>query len=425
MPVRAPVHALPLGIYVHFPWCLSRCPYCDFNAHAAPADAIPQQQYLQRMQAEIRHAQPLVAAAAESLFFGGGTPSLLAPQAVAALVSDCRQHLRLLPEAEVTLEVNPGAVESGVPADWLDAGVNRLSLGVQSFDDDSLAAIGRIHSAAEADSAIASALAAGFQRLNVDLMYGLPGQTRDMALADLESAIASGVGHISWYQLTLEPNTPFWSAPPDLPDEDGLQRMEGDGAALLESAGFERYEVSAWAKGEQQCRHNLNYWTFGDYLGMGPGAHSKMSFGAESGSWAVRRWSQLRHPASWLAAVPGASNRETRTLSEDALGFEFFLNALRLYPGVADDLLYERAGLRVDADPIASCLVRAREQGLLRQDSLLPTDLGRRHLDSLSEIFLLEDVHDADDTHDVIKGGSAVNSRRFGGQCGPTPLSED
>ena len=382
-----PAAAVPMAIYLHFPWCLKRCPYCDFNAHASAAGEIPQQAYRQKMREEITRA----AGALEGLpapgtaFIGGGTPSLLQPDVLTELLAACRSELHLVPGGEVTLEANPGALESADPEDFLSAGVNRLSLGVQSFSDKYLKALGRIHSATEAEAAIDRALRAGFSRLNLDLMYGLPDQRPADALADLERALDSGVGHICWYRLTLEPNTRFFSEKPALPAEDDILRMEQLGAEMLHRAGFVHYETSAWCLPGQQCQHNLNYWTFGDYIGLGPGAHSKLS---RPGA-AVHRWAQLRHPSAWLQATAGATGVQQRELSQADLAFEFFLNALRLYPGPDADLLHRRTGLTPLWPPLAEALARARSQRFLHADTLHPTSRGRRYLDVLTEIFLL------------------------------------
>ncbi|HTZ00229.1 MAG TPA: radical SAM family heme chaperone HemW, partial [Rhodocyclaceae bacterium] len=267
----------PLSLYVHFPWCLKKCPYCDFNSHEAKG-GIPEEAYLTALVADLEAALPEVwGRNVISIFIGGGTPSLLSPAAVDRLLAAVRARLAVLPDAEVTLEANPGAIEADKFAAFRAAGINRLSLGIQSFDDAKLKALGRIHSAAEARRAAELALA-HFERVNFDLMYALPRQTLAEARRDLEEAVAFRPGHLSAYHLTLEPNTPFHHAPPPVPDEDLAADMQEMAEATLAGAGYEHYETSAFARPGQRCRHNLNYWVFGDYLGLGPGAHSKISY---------------------------------------------------------------------------------------------------------------------------------------------------
>ena len=299
------VHAadVPLSVYVHLPWCVKKCPYCDFNSHRAPGQ-LPEQAYVDALLADWRMAADGVRRPIESVFFGGGTPSLFSAASIARILAAIDGITPLAGDCEITLEANPGTTERGRFADLRAAGVNRLSLGVQSLDDDCLAALGRIHDAADAEAAIADARAAGFERLNCDLMFGLPQQTRAGGIADLERLIALDPGHISYYQLTLEPNTPFFRRPPALPDDDTVADIFDAGAARLEAAGFTQYEVSAWTRPGVACRHNDNYWRFGDYIGIGAGAHGKLS--GDDG--AIRRSARLRWPTGYMsvAGTPAA-----------------------------------------------------------------------------------------------------------------------
>lgn len=382
---------LPLSLYIHYPWCLHKCPYCDFNSHArvqgAPAtdqayvDALLrdlkgqyQSQYQNKYQGQSRPIQ--------TIFIGGGTPSLLPGQALARLLSSIRELVDLAPEAEISLEANPGAVDAASFAAYRAAGVNRLSIGVQSLNDVSLRAIGRVHDRSGAKQAVRLARAAGFANLNLDLMFGLPGQRLADALRDLAEAIDLGPEHLSWYQLTLEPHTAFYQAPPVLPEDDEVAEMQDAGVSLLAQAGFEQYEVSAYARAGRQCRHNLNYWRFGDYLGIGAGAHAKLTLA----SGEVMRLAKPRGPERYLAE-PLAFASETR-LDQQALVLEFMLNALRLRQGVDLGCFVERTGL--DASVISRPLARARALGLMDEDpqSLRATDFGFRFLNDLLGCFM-------------------------------------
>ncbi|MCY4270799.1 MAG: radical SAM family heme chaperone HemW, partial [Gammaproteobacteria bacterium] len=265
----------PLGLYVHIPWCVRKCPYCDFNSHERPGAGIPEAAYVEALCGEIALNKKI--RLIETVFFGGGTPSLFQPESFARLLGRLAERKCLAPEAEITLEANPGIAEAGRFAACRAAGINRLSIGVQSFDDAALARLGRIHGGADARAAFTIAREAGFDNINLDLMFGLPRQSQSQALSDLETAIALAPEHISWYQLTLEPNTVFWRRPPRLPPEHLIDTTQEAGIALLESAGYARYEVSAFARPGKACRHNLNYWRFGDYLGIGAGAHGKLT----------------------------------------------------------------------------------------------------------------------------------------------------
>lgn len=365
----------PLAVYVHFPWCLRKCPYCDFNSHEVKT-GIPEAAYLDALLADLEAALPQVwGRSVISIFIGGGTPSLLSVAGVDRLLAGLRARLPLLPEAEVTLEANPGAIEAAKFAGFRAAGVNRLSLGIQSFDDAKLRALGRIHGGDEARRAAELALR-HFERVNFDLMYGLPGQDLAGARHDLATAIALGPGHLSAYHLTLEPNTAFHHAPPPLPDDDLAADMQEMAEGLLAEAGYRHYETSAFARPGQDCRHNLNYWTYGDYLGLGAGAHGKVS-------QPERIWREMRHkhPSRYLAGT-GYVQDTAEIGAADRAG-EFMMNALRLVDGFPPGLFAERTGLP-DA-VIAAAARQAQADGLLeiQSDRIRPTLLGQRHLNAL------------------------------------------
>ncbi|MDD3517015.1 MAG: radical SAM family heme chaperone HemW [Chromatiales bacterium] len=376
----------PLSLYVHVPWCLRKCPYCDFNSHAL-AGALPEVRYVDALLADLEAELPQVwGRRLDSLFIGGGTPSLLSAAAVDRLLSGIRARLPLRPDAEVTLEANPGAVEQGRFEGYREAGVNRLSIGVQSFDDTLLARIGRVHSADEARRAAQAARAAGFDNFNLDLMYGLPGQTPAQSLADLERAVALAPPHLSRYQLTLEPNTLFHARPPALPEDDDLWRMHEEGADALAAHGYTQYEVSAWARPGGCCRHNLNYWQFGDYLGIGAGAHGKLSLPAEG---RILRYAKPRDPERYAAAaLAGAARTQQREVGPAERAFELMLNGLRLVEGI--DLALCEAHAGVTAAMLEPGLGEAQARDLLRLEDgrLVPTALGRRFLNDLLALFL-------------------------------------
>ncbi len=385
LPARARLTAPPpLALYVHFPWCVKKCPYCDFNSHAPRSGGIPERAWLDAVLADLQAALPQVwGRRVLSVFIGGGTPSLMSAATLDALLTGIRMLLPLEPLAEITLEANPGTVEAARFRDYRAAGVNRLSLGIQSFDDALLARIGRIHDGSEARRAV-DAATSHFERVNLDLMYALPGQTPEMALADLETAIACGVHHLSCYHLTLEPNTPFAHHPPPLPDDDSAADMQEAIEARLATAGFEHYETSAFARPHEHSRHNLNYWTFGDYLGLGPGAHGKLS--SHEG---IRREMRHKHPARYLeGAAHGDFIQEAREVTTAELPFEFMMNALRLSEGVPAQLFAARTGLALEV--IANELAQARTLGLLdtADGQLRPTLQGRRFLNELLQLFL-------------------------------------
>jgi len=377
----------PLSLYIHTPWCLRKCPYCDFNSHATSTDP-PFANYVEVLLADLDHElsssaarRPLV-----SIFIGGGTPSLFPGASIAALLDGVRARATLAADCEITLEANPGAADSGRFTDYLNAGVKRLSIGVQSLSGHQLRRLGRIHDPAAARAAVRAAQTAGFGNLNLDLMFALPGQTLEQAREDLEALIALAPGHISYYQLTLEPNTAFHAAPPELPDPDLTAEIAAQGRELLAGASYGQYEVSAFARPGLCCRHNLNYWRFGDYLGIGAGAHGKLT---DPGSGRVCRRAKLRHPSAYLAAPPGGWVSSERILDEEDLVFEFALNAFRLTDGFERSLFESATGLPWSR--IAPLVAAAIDDGLLRADAehLEPTELGRAFADELVGRFLV------------------------------------
>lgn len=377
----------PLALYVHLPWCVRKCPYCDFNSHAAKG-ALPLDAYIDALVADLDFDLPLAwGRIVHSVFFGGGTPSLFPPEAIDRFLQQASARLRFAPDVEITLETNPGTVEHGPFAGYRAAGVNRLSFGVQSFDDGCLQRLGRIHSSGDAERAVKSAQDAGFDNFNLDLMYALPQQTLAMALDDVERAVALAPAHISHYQLTLEPNTVFAArVPAGIPDEDSAWDMQEACQARLADAGFAQYEISAYAREGRQCRHNLNYWRFGDYLGIGAGAHGKLTLGATQ--QVLRRW-KLKHPTDYLAkAGTAAAIGGDEYLTAQRLPFDFMLNALRLNEGVPMTMFEARTGLPAAA--IAERVALARARGWLEPgaDWLRPTELGRRFANDAIGLFL-------------------------------------
>lgn len=375
----------PLSLYVHVPWCVRKCPYCDFNSHEARGD-IPEADYLAALQADLEQTLPLIwGRQVVSVFIGGGTPSLLTATAIDTMLASFRACLNLLPDAEITLEANPGTAEAGRFHDYAAAGVTRISLGVQSFDDDALRALGRIHDARQAREAIDMAQRA-VERVNLDLMYALPGQTLEACRRDLETAMSFGTGHLSVYHLTLEPNTVFAKYPPPLPDDDLAAGMHDYVIAATAAGGWEQYEVSAYARPGQRSLHNQNYWTFGDYLGIGPGAHGKLSFHDR-----ILRQARLRNPESWMRHCMernGSHIAEERVVSPRELPFEFMLNALRLKEGVETGLFSAHTGLPITV--ALPALKRLEERGLvsLQGGRLRTTETGWRYLNDVLEEFL-------------------------------------
>lgn len=376
----------PLALYVHVPWCVQKCPYCDFNSHEANA-AIPEAEYVAALIADLQSALPLIwGRSVSSVFFGGGTPSLLSPAAVDELIAAFRALAMLSPEAEITLEANPGTVEAEKFAGFRRAGVNRLSLGIQSFNDDHLKALGRIHGAAEAKRA-AQLAGEHFESFNLDLMYGLPGQNLAQAMSDVETALSFSPSHLSCYQLTLEPNTRFAAFPPELPESDLCADMQEALEERLAAAGFANYETSAFARPGKQCKHNLNYWYFGDYLGIGAGAHSKLTLHDR-----VLRQMRWKHPAAYLENIQrGNALQESQDVAVNDLPFEFLMNALRLSDGFAPALFESRTAQSINS--ILPDLRAAEKEGLLvlEAERIRPTLRGRRFLNVLLERFLAKD----------------------------------
>ncbi len=373
----------PLALYIHIPWCVRKCPYCDFNSHEARS-AMPEQEYVAALVRDLELSLPSIwGRTVQCVFIGGGTPSLLSVAALDRLLTSVRMLLPLNHGAEITLEANPGTVEADKFAGFREAGVNRLSLGIQSFNEAHLRALGRIHDGAEARRAVEIAQQ-HFDNINLDLMYGLPQQTPHQAEQDVRVALSFAPQHLSCYHLTLEPNTLFHHRPPELPDDEATGEMQQGIEGLLARDGYEHYETSAFARPGKQSRHNLNYWQFGDYLGIGAGAHSKLSFPDK-----VIRQARPKQPQAYMQAVaPGAPAQSEHALSRDDLIFEFMMNALRLNGGFAPVLFGERTSLPLHV--MQRELEQAVQRGLLHQDSerIRPTPLGRRFLNDLLEIFL-------------------------------------
>ena len=366
----------PLSLYLHYPWCLSKCPYCDFNSHQV-RDSDDRDAYLKRLRADIRQNAHLAQGRKlQSVYFGGGTPSLMQPSEVAALIEEVDRQFGL-PD-EITLETNPGTFEKQKFQEFRSAGVTRLSIGVQSFQDDKLVSLGRVHDSKQALQAVNSALQL-FDRVNIDLMYGLPHQSIEDALSDLHRAIATGVGHLSWYQLTIEPRTVFSRRPPTLPKEAATLSMERAGLEALKQAGFERYEISAFSCEGQSCRHNLNYWQFGDYIGVGAGAHGKLT----TADGPVRT-EYARQPRLYVDR--GDDRHRVSTIAEDCLPVEFMMNALRLTEGVEEALFEAHTGLELSR--IDKVIERLRNLGLMQTTHLGLTEHGLTLLDSLVAEFL-------------------------------------
>ena len=372
------------GLYIHFPWCERKCPYCDFNSHVS-GRALPEADMITALindyasDLKTHSARPI-----DSIFIGGGTPSLISAQGIASLIEGIDRLNPLSNATEITMEANPGSSEQEKFAGYRAAGVNRLSIGIQSFNGGHLKRLGRIHNREEADRAIRAAQAAGFERINIDLMYGLPDQTLEQALQDVEQALSYNTGHLSWYQLTIEPNTVFYKQRPPLPDDDAIADIADEGEHAITQAGLKRYEVSAFACAGQECRHNINYWRFGDYFGIGAGAHGKLSHSDQ-----VIRTAKQRMPDTYLQA----GSRATRLAVEDSLDqeqliSEFMLNALRLREGVETSLFHRSTGLAPEL--IHSTWQRLQAQGLMIEgdDRLQTTELGWRFLNTVIEAFM-------------------------------------
>ena len=384
----------PLALYIHFPWCEKKCPYCDFNSHQIKdvsslnsklAGGFDEQRYIKALIADLETELPNIwGRQVHSIFIGGGTPSLLSAAGMDQLLGAVRARIHLEPDAEITMEANPGSVEAEKFAGFAKAGINRVSLGIQSFQDQQLKALGRIHNGAEAKRAVEIALS-NFKSVNVDLMYGLPNQSLDAARSDVETALSFQTPHLSLYNLTLEPNTYFANFPPKLPSEDEIDAIFEQNLELLTQAGYQRYEVSAYAKKGQECKHNLNYWRFGDYIGIGAGAHGKISYPAK-----ITRQVRERHPETYMLAIETKGNAliESREILAKDLPFEFMLNTLRLTDGVDTNTFSERTGLPLSV--ISRGLHAASKKGLLDENpsKLRPTTLGLRYLNNLQEMFL-------------------------------------
>ncbi|MFY1053682.1 radical SAM family heme chaperone HemW [Ectopseudomonas khazarica] len=373
----------PLALYIHIPWCVRKCPYCDFNSHAA-GPTLPEEEYVDALLADLdsdlqhAHGRPLT-----SIFFGGGTPSLFSDRALGRLLEGVERRIAFADDIEITLEANPGTFEQAKFKGYRGLGINRLSIGVQSFQEAKLKALGRIHNGDEAIRAADMARAAGFDNFNLDLMHGLPEQSIEDALFDLRTAIAQAPTHLSWYQLTMEPNTVFWSQPPQLPEDDLLWDIQEAGQALLAAEGYAQYEVSAYARPGRQARHNLNYWTFGDFLGIGAGAHAKRS---TPDGRILRTW-KTRLPKDYLDPSKAYQAGE-RVLDAEELPFEFLMNVLRLTEGAPVELFSQRTGL-----PLAQLDGARREGerlGLLQADDrrLVATARGQLFLNDLLQLFL-------------------------------------
>jgi oxygen-independent coproporphyrinogen-3 oxidase len=377
---------IPLALYIHIPWCIRKCPYCDFNSHAA-ASGLPESAYVQALLTNLASELPHVwGRKLESIFIGGGTPSLFSADSIDELLCGIRALMPFRPNLEVTLEANPGTFEQDKFRGFREAGINRLSVGIQSFNPAHLQTLGRVHNREEALCAADIARTAGFDNFNLDLMFGLPQQTLAEAMQDLQQAMDLQPTHLSWYQLTLEPNTLFYKQPPPLPDDDLVADMQFAGQALLNAANYQQYEVSAYAQPQQQCRHNRNYWEFGDYLAIGAGAHGKITHPADG---SVTRYHNYRQPSEYLQHAPQGNARSgTQTLTTNDLSFEFMLNALRLRDGFALPLFSERTGLSVEH--LQTGLNQARQRGLLGLigEQVRPTEHGWQFLNEVMQLFL-------------------------------------
>lgn len=380
----------PLSLYIHFPWCEKKCPYCDFNSHqikeaTGNKSGFDEQRYIKALITDLETELPNIwGRQVHSIFIGGGTPSLLSPEGMDELLSAIRARINLDADAEITMEANPGSIEANKFAAFAKCGINRVSIGIQSFKDEQLKALGRIHNGEEAKRAIQIALD-NFKSVNLDLMYGLPNQSLEAAKADVETALSFKTPHLSFYNLTLEPNTYFASFPPKLPNDDEIDAIFEQNLDLLAKAGYKRYEVSAYAKKDQECKHNLNYWRFGDYIGIGAGAHGKISFPGK-----ITRQVRERHPDTYMSAMEDKGNAliESKEIEAKDLPFEFMLNTLRLTDGVDTNTFSERTGLPLSV--ISKGLAEASKKGLLDENpsKLKASALGLRYLNNLQEVFL-------------------------------------
>jgi oxygen-independent coproporphyrinogen-3 oxidase len=373
----------PLSLYIHIPWCVRKCPYCDFNSHTT--DTLPEQEYIQTLLIDLEQVLPEVwGRRLVSVFIGGGTPSLFSAHSIHTLISGLRARMTCIADMEITLEANPGTFEQEKFTHFREAGVNRLSIGVQSFADDKLARLGRIHGGDEALAAVHMAKAAGFENINIDLMFGLPEQSLQQGLLDVQTAIDLQPAHISWYQLTIEANTFFYTQPPSVPDDELIWQIQQQGQILLNAAGFRQYEISAYGKENKACQHNLNYWQFGDYLAIGAGAHGKIS---RADTQSIKRYWKLRQPQAYLSAPAGERTSGEQTLGDQDIVFEFMLNALRLKQGFDLSVFELHTGL--SRQMILPTCQQAIEKDLLIQagERLKPTELGYRFLNDLINLF--------------------------------------
>lgn len=376
------MHPVPLSLYIHIPWCVRKCPYCDFNSHESTT--IPEEEYISTLLEDLQQDEELAQGREiQTLFFGGGTPSLLQAASYGRLLQHIHSIIPIARDAEITLEANPGTFEYTKFADFNRIGINRLSIGVQSFDSDKLHALGRIHDRDEALTAIQTAQDVGFENINIDLMHGLPDQTSTQALKDLAQACALQPTHLSWYQLTIEPNTQFYSKPPQLPVEDTLWQIEQQGKAFLAQQGFTQYETSAYSQVNRQCQHNVNYWQFGDYLALGAGAHGKIT---NPHNQSIIRYQKTRLPKDYLDKQKNFTAKSAAVSSED-LPFEFFMNAFRLHQPIEKSLFQQRTFLSEKS--IDAAITEAKNKGLITETEShwQTTELGNRFLNSLLEIF--------------------------------------
>ncbi|MCW9005311.1 MAG: radical SAM family heme chaperone HemW [Gammaproteobacteria bacterium] len=374
----------PLSLYIHIPWCIRKCPYCDFNSHEFN-NTFPEDEYIAALIHDLEYQLPSIwGRRIISLFIGGGTPSVLSPRALDNLLGAIRSRLSCLPEMEITMEANPGTVDQNKFNEFHSIGINRLSIGIQSFNDTHLQKLGRVHSAREAIRSVEIAQQAGFDNFNLDLMFGLPEQNQLEGINDLKTAIDLQPTHISWYQLTIEPNTLFYKQTPVLPEDDDIWSLQQQGQTLLQKHGFNQYEISAYAKHNKQCQHNLNYWQFGDYLALGAGAHGKIS---RSDTNSINRYWKLRQPQAYIDASAEEKTSGQNTLKTEDIIFEFMLNALRLKEGFEIQTFETHTGL--SAKLIESTCTQAIEKGLLEKQGphLKPSELGYRFLNDLINLF--------------------------------------